>query len=603
MSGNVITETWLAWALDSPPRVGAVDAAMGRVAAHYGSQLKTPPPLQQASGPCEGLALWRHEADGLRWPAFAEADGIAAAYASVPVDWRRVVDEPDPARAAISLARELAAHPERVEGLSPPLLLGVREQLSPEEARTTILCDFAGAGRLFEMRFEAPEGLGTGGWVWSNRLGALPIFAGRAPEPDHRSWMLFAAAGWFISDTTPIAGAQKVQPAQAIRISSDTAGARVERLDTGAVAGLVGKREEPFADALERAAADARALAAGIGAVYAEPVRIDLSGGRDSRVSAAAAVAAGIDCEMRTGDNVPGELEIARELIAAAPVELRHMVSSGESGQPEDELADRLDNIHLVHDGMRNPQEIRRPMPLPLSAKLQRPTMSGHGGEIGHGFYYTSAAALQKLRKAGDEGLLERMQKAAMRKAPAAKDEAYEMHREEILRILNAGRAYGIEGPALLDWFYLAHRLAYRSGLGARSNRYSGCATPGFVRAAFDLTPEQRLDSKLHRELIPMLVPQWERIGFLDTHDKPDLPDVARDYIWDKPGHAEAVGEIISRAGSWTEIFERRKVRKMWKQARNGKGHRHYEPIFNRVAWRDAYDEHLATLGRAARSS
>ena len=547
------------------------------------------------------MALWRHDDDGLRWPAFASGEGLTAVYGSVPVDWRRVVGEADPARASITLARELGEHPQRVEALSPPLLIGVREELSAERTRSTILCDFAGAGRLYEMRFEAADRLGTGGWVWSNRLGALPIFAGKAPEADLRSWLLFAAAGWFISDTTPLTDSRKVAPAEAIRIEATPEGARIERIETGAVGGLVGAREAPFADALERAEADAKALAAGIGAVYADPVRIDLSGGRDSRVSAAAAVAAGIDCQMRTGDNVPGELEIAQQLIAAAPRPLEHMVSSGESGEPSDELADRLDNIHLVHDGMRNPQEIRRPMALPLPVKLQRPTMSGHGGEIGHGFYYTSERSLRKIEEKGEEGLVERMQRAAMRKAPAARKEAYEMHREEILSILDAGRAYGIEGPTLLDWFYLAHRLSYRSGLGARSNRYSGCATPGFVRAAFDLTPEQRLESKLHRELIPMLVPEWGKVGFLDTHDKPDLPDRRPRLHLGQAGHAEAVDEIISAGGSWTEIFAPRKVRKMWKQARKGKGHRHFEPIFNRVAWRDAYDEHLATLGRAAR--
>ena len=47
-------------------------------------------------------------------------------------------------------------------------------------------------------------------------------------------------------------------------------------------------------------------------------------------------------------------------------------------------------------------------------------------------------------------------------------------------------------------------------------------------------------------------------------------------------------------------MFDRRRVRKMWKQARKGKGHRHFETIFNRVVWRQAYEEHLRTLAKAA---
>ena len=550
------------------------------------------------------MALWRHDDASLRWPAWSEApDGDAvASYASVPVDWRRLVDEPDPSRAALALARELAARPERLAELSPPLLAGIRE---PAAGRLTILGDFAGAGRLYEMRFDGGgSGPGVTGTVWSNRLGALPIFAGTAPRADRDSWLLFAAAGWFISDATPVAGAHKVPPGVAIRVTVNpgdpAAGARIELADAGALGALVAPRDEPLDRAVDRAAADAVGLCMGIEAAYEAPPRIDLSGGRDSRVSAAAAVAAGIPCFVRTGDNVPGELEIAERLVAAAPIELEHNVTRGESGQPEDELADRVRAIHLVHDGMRNPQELRRPMNLPLGAKPRRPTMSGHGGEIAHGFYYTSARKLREIRDGGDAGLVDRMDRAARRKAPAARKEAYARHREEIELILDAGRAHGLAGPVLLDWFYLVHRLAYRSGLGARSNRFSACATPGFVRASFDLTPEERLEAKLHNALIPRLVPEWAPIEFLNTKAKADLPEITRDYIWDKPGHAEHVDDVVRAGGAWEEAFDRRRVRKMWKQARRGKGHRHFETIFNRVVWRQAFEEHLRTLARAA---
>ena len=119
------------------------------------------------------------------------------------------------------------------------------------------------------------------------------------------------------------------------------------------------------------------------------------------------------------------------------------------------------------------------------------------------------------------------------------------------------------------------HRPPGTSTRASRSDRIrlSTCATPGFVRASFDLTPEERLESKLHDALIPRLVPEWADIGYLNTKDKPELPDIPRDYIWDKPGHADHVDEVISSGGAWEDVFDRRRVRKMWKQARKGKAH------------------------------
>jgi hypothetical protein len=51
---------------------------------------------------------------------------------------------------------------------------------------------------------------------------------------------------------------------------------------------------------------------------------------------------------------------------------------------------------------------------------------------------------------------------------------------------------------------------------------------------------------------------------------------------------------------AWPELFRRRPVRKAWKDARKGKGHQHWEAVFNRIVWREGFEEHLRELGRAA---
>jgi hypothetical protein len=249
---------------------------------------------------------------------------------------------------------------------------------------------------------------------------------------------------------------------------------------------------------------------------------------------------------------------------------------------------------------MQAPPEIRRPLALPLPVEPARPTLSGHGGEIARGFYYPSPGILSEIQKGGEEGLAERLEGTARGEHAAAHRGAYHAYREELERALAEGRRHGLAGAALLDYFYLVHRLARRSGLGTRSGRYSACATPAFVRAAFDLTPEQRLDGRFHHDLIARLVPAGSGVPFDEPADAGPPPEAGRAPIWEKPGDAEAAEEMIADGKAWPALFRRRAVRGAWKDARRGKGDERWEPVFDRIVWRQGFEEHLRELARAA---
>ena len=597
MSSNLINETLLAYSFEQPVEPARLEAALARVGTHYSEQLAEPAPMRRSTGPREGVALWRHDDPDSRWPAWAETDGLVVTSSAPPGGWPRLAPGARPEDAPALVGRALAANPERIAELAPPFVMVVRDSAAK---RLVIVNDFAGAGRIYELGFEA-AGAGPAGTVWSNRLGALPIFAGLEPTADARAWELFAAAGWFLGESTPISGAVKLPGGSVVRVDGSTGRAR--RYETAAVATLVGPRGVPFADALDAAAEDTVNLVRGVDDATSTTIAVDLSGGRDSRVSAAATMAAGVKARFRTGDNHPGELELVKRLLGDAEHDVAaHNVTRGERSEPADELADRLAAIHLVHDGMRNPQELRRPTKLPLKVKAQRPTLSGHGGEIGHGFYYTDARKLKGIRRRGDAALLKRLERAGKRSAAAATPAAYEAYSAALEELLEGGRDIGLEGPELLDYFYLTQRLAHRSGLGSRTGRYSCCVAPGFVRAAFDLTPEERLEARLHVELIARLVPEWREVPFYAEEGRGSMPSLKRARLWEKPAHAEAVAQMLAAGGRWAEIFDVDEVRKMWGEVAAGGGHHHYEGVFDRIVWRETYEAHLATLGRAARS-
>lgn len=164
----------------------------------------------------------------------------------------------------------------------------------------------------------------------------------------------------------------------------------------------------------------------------------------------------------------------------------------------------------------------------------------------------------------------------------------------------DAGESHGLGGPALLDYFYLAQRFPYRSGLGARTGRASACATPGVIRAAFDLSPEERISAKLHSAVIAQLVPGWKRIDFF-AGDTGAMPVIARTRIWERDNEAASFEEMLAAPEMWDDIFDVERVRSMWDEVRRrGSGSADYEHVFDRVVWKVGFDAHLRRLGLLA---
>ena len=172
-----------------------------------------------------------------------------------------------------------------------------------------------------------------------------------------------------------------------------------------------------------------------------------------------------------TSDATPGEADVARALIEAAPGDLDHEVSRTEAGSatPSTELLERARNLHLLHDGVRHPQKLRGKMTLPRP-RPRNATFSGHGGEIAHGFFYKNERQLKKVSRR-KKRIPDRVMRFFEKDHGAARPEAYEVALAVVEENFDAGREAGLDGPVLLDWFYLTERFAHRSGLATDSER------------------------------------------------------------------------------------------------------------------------------------
>jgi hypothetical protein len=587
--GENIDPTWIAFRGEPPFDQRLVDVGLGRVARHYAQLVDYPLETRSAVRDGAGLAVIGDAEPRCRWPHFAADSQLAVASAYAPTGWHRVVAGGSPDLAALRLARRIASDPDDViRALSAPLAMSV---LDLRSASLTVINDSLGAGRVFELS-------GPRLTVWSNRPGALHLFAGSRPTADPHGWRLIAAAGWLLGQASPIAGVRRLPPGAVVSVAR---GRAVEVRETDAVAELVAP-DATAGDLVSAAARDIAEQAAQAARLWPGAADVDLSGGRDSRVVAAATIAAGVEARYLTSDATPGEAEVARALVAAAPQRLNHRVRKRTPGSasPKTPLLERAGNLHLLHDGVRHPQKLRGKMTLPRP-RPGRARFSGHGGEIAHGFFYRSPREIRRLR-----GRRKRLPARVMRYFEkghrAALPESYEAADEVVESTLDAGRRHGLRGPELLDWFYLVDRFAHRSGMATDSERVALFATPAVIAASFSLRPRERVEARLHDELIARLVPQWRGRPYFKA-PRARVPRIRRERLWEAEGDAAAVEEILAAGGSWTELYSREHAVAAWRQVRAGGGSGKWESLFEGIVYRATFDQHLDALGRAAEAA
>jgi hypothetical protein len=584
--GENIDPTWVCFRSDAEPRNGWFADRLERVRSHYARLVDYPLEIQSAARGALGVAVVGDANPACRWPHFATDERHAIATAYVPTGWERVCGPSAVEEAPLALARSLGGAPEDASRmLNAPAAIGVLDL----KGRLLIANDALGAARAYEAE-------AGGVRAWSNRPGALVIFLGMDARADARAWQVLAAASWFLGDTAPIEGMRRLPGGSVIEAGSrGIEERRTHTLDQWVAPG--GDLSELTNNATEDALAQAR----GAAVLWPGEASVDLSGGRDSRVAAAAVIAAGTPARFRTSDATPGEADIARALIGAAPGDPAHNVSRTQAGSatPRTALLERAANLHLLHDGVRHPQKLRGKMTLPRP-RPQSATFAGHGGEIAHGFFYKNEKQLKKLSRR-EKRIPARIMRFFAKDHEGARPEAYAEAEAAVSASLDAGRAAGLEGPVLLDWFYLTDRFAHRSGLATDSERISVFATPGFIRASFALEPEDRLTDRLHLDLISRLLPEWANQPFFEAPAR-RTPAIRRDRLWEIDRDVTVFEDILAGGGAWTEIYRANEAKAAWRELRAGEGSPKWEAVFEGIVYRHTFDDHLRRLVAAGRA-
>ena len=595
-------QTLLAYAFDEAaeaPTTGEAAAGLKRVAEHY--EPLWPAPVRRSGRDTgrTGLYVFDEAESHWRWPSWAESADLCAATLYLPLGYERVVGDLEPEAAALPLAAALAARPGAVLELTPPFVVA---SLDPVSGELSLHTDGVGVGRLFELRF-------PGGWVWSNRPAAAVRFAGIYAEPDRAGWRTFAASGWFMGDSTPLDKVTAVPGGAVVRYRPDAGGRQITRLDAVAAWAEAGRGDALRAERVEAAAEALRGFGRSLKRMHEGTVSIGLSGGRDSRLVAAAMLAAGVDVRFQTNGAEPGEADVAEHLVSLLSASMRpeHVVNRPEPGlvgqvhtvADDTELVPNVLRWHRAQDGLRPATSLATPAPAGLT-RADYIAVSGAAGEIARGYFYPpdhqEVAALPTAQRL--DAYAAKLSKRILRR-PGISAAALQTSESAVQADLLAAMSSGLADARMLDYFYAAERTRKWGTVPERIGTVVPLLVPEFVQAGFGLTAAQRQQDALHTTLIAHLVPQWANQAFYrppaGAVEAPLRPRLGR------APDRERLTQILAARGAWTDAYDHPVVLATWRRLLDGSGDHNDEQLIQRALWAAVFEDYIAEVNGTTR--
>ncbi|TFD79428.1 hypothetical protein [Cryobacterium fucosi] len=397
------------------------------------------------------------------------------------------------------IAEDMRHNPARLTRLLPPFAA-----VRGDEQGVTMVADSMGFRQLYHS---APDAAGA------PVLSTSALFAGwiRGAELDHTAVAVQSLLGWQLGQRTVFRGVEKLAPGAIARLDAD--GVRVSATERAGEAGI------PLEEAVSAAAEMLRGSLEALLDDHPEAV-LQLTGGQDSRLLLSAIPVArrrGLRA-MTLGVPGSGDVTVARQL--AERYGMRHDVR----GLAALDGLSAVDGWDLVRaaamrlDGMSDPIALAA-LTVAEGSFDQGVRISGLGGEIARGFYYTGgvrertftrkdshqlAAWRMFVNEAVEPGLLDPEFSAWAR--ATADDE-----------VASALSAAGDEWFRATDELYLRHRMQRWAGVtdtavGAQRMVINPMLCQQFLSIASRLSPKDKAHSLFLARLQMALDPELGRI-------------------------------------------------------------------------------------------
>ncbi|MEU4222291.1 hypothetical protein [Actinoplanes sp. NPDC026623] len=555
----------LAWFSERRDPVGA-DAALHRWRTAIDPLIPGSYERRRLGGGDWGLeVLHTPNAGAYRWPIFAKDGPVTAVSMGLPVGM-------DTTGGPIGLARRLLAGEEVHGTVVPPFTMLAAEG----GERFAIQQDWLGMGRVF-------TGTADGITVFCTRPSLVAEFLHGRREPDVDGWLAYAASGQFGGDMSPIRGVRLMSPGEHVTGQRHPDGgwrltSRIRRSADDIVAEGVAAQEHGVEAAVDLAAQSMVSVADSIFDLYDDEISIGLSGGKDSRVIAAAFLAAGKPVSFNTNADFAVEAETAQRLLEivrdSRGWKPEHRVFL--AGKPDNVLAEglfeRTARLQSLYDFQFPSSYVQRPATHRQLAANRPASISGVGGELVIGYWYPPDESTDLDMALGRQTAIDHLTRSTPPHAMVP--EALAREQERVGAIVDHGASLGLRGQALGDYIYLVERdrrwfsPAYLYGV------VSPFLAPGVVAASFALTGAEKRRWALHHGLFDRLVPEWSGVPFVQGYAPGPSTAAA---VWDGDG-VKTMSDLLDTAGGpLTGVIRPEAVRKALKHCVDGSspGKRH----------------------------
>lgn len=429
--------------------------------------------------------------------------------------------------------------------------------------------------------------------VVGNHIAMASLFSSRALELDVYGADLLAQVGFWPEDRSPITEVKRLGPADVVRVDAHD---HVTRRRYATDEEFYGYRENaPDVDAVAESMAT---LTANIGEIAVQAPTVHLSGGQDSRVTAAAWLAGGKPAGLQTVGSLQGEVDVAKDLLAAIDADgsledrgVTHRVTYPNPRRISNfSIEDRLEMGLLLWDGDFAPGNLKAPINRPSSRS--RLTIGGANGEVMHGIYYSTPAMLETVRTL--EHPVDRVGRAFAGKGNTASSRVSMLqfieHQKDFTRSL------GHEDATALNVFQMHSKFRRWINAQLSSTSFVLLLNPAFVRAGIDLTPEQRLGKVLQKAMSRALIPEWENIPYYKAtpEDSKNSARVRSARTWHtSPGSME---HLIHERTAWTQWFTAEAMADIEAMVTAGDGNAMHESTLNKAYVLDALPDHISRL-------
>lgn len=432
--------------------------------------------------------------------------------------------------------------------------------------------------------------------VVSNHIGSLAFFLDGPLEIDDDAVGMFANFGWFTELSSPFRGIRRLP--RALELDIGTHG-EITQGKYQSLEELTGERDHPADfDAVVEAS---RTAAWNIDSLSVPQATVYLSGGQDSRMTAGLWLSGGGSAKVMTMGTLPKEAEIAADLMQrlkkTTDLEAQgvvHQITDPKSSEVTMSLPERLANCHLMWDGDAAPTNMKRNVRIPGSAASL--SVGGTNGEITHGYFYSRPGLRERIE--GLEHPLKQLQKVypGTVTTPEVQSRLGAFFDGEYEAIQQAGSP----GLQSMDVYYLREKLRRWHNQSLNTTSVVLLGSEAYIRMAFDLSIQERIDKRAPKEIARRAVPEWDGIPYYKaTKDESQIATRKGLRTWTTD--TDVFHEVLAAPRIWSRYLNWESLEAFRGLIAGGEAYGSHESWLNRAIWIDSIDEHRQQLnGRTA---